>query len=110
MATFIWKPSRRPSRTIKPRVKSTPFGDGYRQRYQDGLNATLASWSLQFNGLTRAEADAIDAFLRTAGGADAFDWTDPLGNAGKYVCGEWRRDEIGRGFAVISATFEQVPA
>lgn len=110
MAMFVWKPARRPFRTRKPRVKSIRFGDGYEQRFPDGLNTMLASWELAFRCRSRSVADAIDDFLYAQAGADAFDWTDPLGNAGKYICREWRRDEIGRGLAVITATFEQVPA
>lgn len=110
MATFTWKPSRHPSRVSAPRVRSTRFGDGYEQRYRDGLNANLPSWDVSFNGMARLEADAIDAFLGAHGGADAFDWTDPRGVTGKFVCREWRLIEHGRGLASITATFEQVPA
>ncbi|MDP2808636.1 MAG: phage tail protein [Rhodocyclaceae bacterium] len=110
MATFTWKPSRRPSRASRPRVRSTRFGDGYEQRYQDGLNANLPSWDLNFNGRPRAVADAIDAFLAAHGGAESFDWTDPRGVAGKFICREWRLIELGGDLAGITATFEQVPA
>lgn len=110
METFTWKPSRRPSRTLRPRVRATPFGDGYKQRYPDGLNTLLPTWSLAFGGRGRAEADAIDAFLSAHGGAVAFAWTDPLGVAGAWICGEWRRDDLGGGVYAIAATFERVPA
>lgn len=110
MATFIWKPARRPARTIKPRVRSTRFGDGYELRYPDGLNSQMASWDLELRCRSSSVADAIDDFLSAHDGADAFDWVDPRGNAGKYICREWRRVEVGRGLAVITATFEQVPA
>jgi phage-related protein len=110
MATFTWSVAPGASRASAPRVRSMRFGDGYELRYPDGLNANLPKWAVALNGLSRAVADAVDAFLALHDGADAFDWTDPRGVAGKFICREWQLVEHGRGLASITATFEQVPA
>ena len=43
---FFWKPSYNMSTTHAPRVKSIKFGDGYEQRFKDGINNSLLSISL----------------------------------------------------------------
>lgn len=110
MATFTYSPGLDARRSIKPRVLSAKFGDGYEQRVGDGINTVQAVWSLSFPGKTRAEAGAIESFFIARAGAEAFDWTDPDGASGKYICREWSRDELGGGRLTIAATFEQVPA
>lgn len=106
MSTFTWAPQSA-SLALKPRVRTAAFGDGYEQRVGDGINNAPKSWALSF---TRplAEAQDIAAFLTARGGSESFDWTDPDGAAGKYVCREWNVSVIGPVARSISATFEQV--
>jgi phage-related protein len=108
MATFTWLPSYGATAQRQPRVKTVRFGDGYQQRFADGLNATAEVWSLQFSSRDTAEASAIDAFLKARAGTENFDWTPPGGSAGKYVCKSWERTVAQSNYESISATFEQV--
>lgn len=110
MATFTWYPAPDARRSVAARVLSARFGDGYEQRIGDGINTMLAVWSLEFRGKSRTEMDEIEAFLVARAGVESFDWTDPAGVAGKYLCREWRRVELGVGRVNITADFEQVPA
>lgn len=110
MSTFTWIPAPGAGRTLRPRTRAAKFGDGYEQRFVDGLNAKLPSWDVSFPGKTSAEANAIDDFLSDLDGVGTFDWTDPRGNAGKFLCREWRLTEVGSDTVNVSATFEQVPA
>ncbi|HLP30989.1 MAG TPA: phage tail protein, partial [Geothrix sp.] len=67
-----WTPDWAPQGSHQPRVRSVNFGDGYQQDQVDGLNADLPTWEVIFSNRTKAEADAIEAFLRARGGADRF--------------------------------------
>ena len=106
MATFDYAPQTA-SRSQQPRVRTAAFGDGYEQRVADGINTMPKRWTLSFTRPV-VEADAILAFLVARAGVEAFDWTDPDGAAGKYVCREWSANLIGPVAKGINATFEQV--
>lgn len=108
MATFTWTPSYNPTASRTPRIKSVQFGDGYEQRFSDGLNPLKQVWNVAFNGRYTAEADEIDAFLIARAGVENFDWTPPGGTAGKYVCKQWDRTIVYGNIENISAVFEQV--
>lgn len=108
MATFTWHPAPGAKRTVKPRILAARFGDGYEQRVGDGINTRLSIWELSFPGLSRADADDVDAFLVARNGVESFDWVDPAGVSGKYLCREWESTELGAGRININATFEQV--
>lgn len=60
-----------------PRVRRVSFGDGYEQRSADGINAVLQKWAVSFVGKTKADAEAIAAFLKAQGGTTAFDFAYP---------------------------------
>ncbi|MDX2074707.1 MAG: phage tail protein [Alphaproteobacteria bacterium] len=108
MATFTWTPSHPATADEMPKVKVAKFGDGYEQRQADGINNNLLKWSLNFTNRTLTEAAQIITFLRARAGVEAFDWTDPDGNAGKYVCRSWSRSLPYGNVRSITATFEQV--
>jgi len=80
---------------------------GISQHVPDGINTSPRVWNLNFPGLTATVADAIEAYLLAAIGT-AFDWVDPDGTTGKWICPSWQRSELGLGIANISATFNQV--
>lgn len=106
MATFTWTPATA-NETRQPRVRVARFGDGYEQRTGDGINNSPKSWSLTFTRPT-AEADAILDFLVARNGSEAFDWTDPDGDAGRYLARNWSSELHGRWAKTVSVTFEQV--
>jgi phage-related protein len=59
------------------RVLEARFGDGYTQRTRDGLNTSPRSYSLVFDPVSAAIADAIESFLLARGGSEPFYWTPP---------------------------------
>jgi phage-related protein len=85
-------------------VESVKFGDGYEQRVSLGINTRPRKWSLTFTLDTAAVLD----FLETANGVDSFNWTDPFGVSGKYICRNWKTEHKGGRIHTLSADFEQV--
>lgn len=108
MATFTYTPSFSADLEEKPLVQRIQFGDGYEQRVTFGINTQPKIWSLRFNNRDDTERDNILTFLRARGGVEAFDWTDPNGYAGKWVCDQWNTSQISCNFNEITATFRQV--
>ncbi len=109
MTTFTWNPDYQASADKQPRIKAVAFGDGYEQRYNDGLNPIRQVWTLSFVNRDLAEAAAIDAFLIARNGVEAFDWTPPRAvAAGKYVCKQWQRIPTAGPYDTITAVFTQV--
>lgn len=108
MATFTWLASVDSARETAPRVRELAFGDGYAQRVADGINNRPLVWRLSFKNRAAAEADAIDAFLVARNAVEAFDWTDPYGYVGRWICKIWSRPGHGGGISTITATFTQV--
>jgi phage-related protein len=105
--TFSWFPDASVQKSVEPRVRVAKFGDGYEQRVRDGINTAPEKWSLTFTGGAE-EVNAIDAFLKLAGGADYFYWTTPQGMAGKFVCRSWKFARERGSKSSISCDFEQV--
>jgi phage-related protein len=108
MSTFTYIPSYGAALKKKPAVLSIKFGDGYEQRAQFGINQNPRIWNLSFNGRTETEATAIDAFLTAEAGTDWFNWTPPLGAAGKWICRDWDVSIVEIDCYNISASFEEV--
>lgn len=104
--TFTWFPDVGARHKVKPTVKSSRFGDGYEQRTAYGINTLPMTWSVTFTR-NRATGQLILAFLRGCKAAEAFNWTNPLSEAGKYVCREWDFT-LDRGLMTITCNFEQV--
>ena len=105
MATFTWKPALGASAIVKPRVEVAKFGDGYEQRVGTGINGPDLRWSLKFTN----DVAAILDFLEARGGHESFDWTDPLGRSGTFVCREWKPAHVGAEVFAITCDFERVP-
>lgn len=65
-------PSPGTENTPEIRLKKAEFGDGYTQTSRDGLNHIRDVVSLKWDVLTEAQADTIEAFIRTQGGDTPF--------------------------------------
>lgn len=105
--TFIWPPDATPQKSVKPRVRSARFGDGYEQRVRDGINTISDEWTLTFTG-SNPEVNAIEAFLEAHGGADHFIWKTPQEKTGKFVCRSWEFSRDRGVKSILSCKFEQV--
>jgi phage-related protein len=108
MAVFTYIPSFEATENSQPRARRVQFGDGYEQRIRYGLNTNLKEWSLTFANRTDVERDQITAFLDARGGVEAFDWTAPVGGAGKFVCEQWQVTLRNCNNNTIQATFREV--
>lgn len=106
MATFTWVEDQGTSASVKPRVHSAKFGDGYQQVAKDGINNLQPEYKVKFSLLNQATYQAILDFLESHAGATAFDWTPYGRTAGKYRCDDW--DYSFNITGDISATFRQV--
>jgi phage-related protein len=69
-------------------VRTTPFGDGYKQDIPDGLNPIFESWNVTFEG-DETEMIALRAFLRSHVGQRFF-WTAPLSTQKYFQCTKWQ--------------------
>ncbi|RYZ44874.1 MAG: hypothetical protein EOO72_05240 [Myxococcaceae bacterium] len=77
MERFLFTPDYGAQADAVPRVRRAQFGDGYTQRSGDGLNPVLQRWALQFTGKSKADADALEAFLSAHAGIEAFEFVTP---------------------------------
>lgn len=107
--TFRWVPSKSFSATTKPRVIKSQFGDGYSQRYVDGINSLVKEWSLSFNSKDLNTAAQIESFFEARKGVEGFKWTPP-GDTITYsvICTDWSRTYDSHLSASISARFVQI--
>lgn len=65
-----------------PRRKTTQFGDGYSQKYGDGINPYSETWDLSFSLRTAASITTLSNFL-DANQSIPFDWQAPLDASSK---------------------------
>ena len=110
MATFNFTPSYTAVLTSGGRINKVEYGDGYEQRLAYGLHSSRKSWALTFDQRTNTERDNIRTFLETTvrNGLLNFDWTDPAGTAGKYVCDEFNIEMVSPNRNTITMTFREV--
>lgn len=108
MATFTYTPDFNASKQKQPIVSKVQFGDGYVNRISKGINSQPETWSLTFANRSAEEGDAIDAFLATQGGTEAFDWTTPNGDAKKFICSTWNVAIVNGSYRTVTATFDEV--
>lgn len=108
---FIWKPAYNFSGAHSPRVKVISFGDGYEQRFKDGINNNLLELSLTFDGRKVSEARAILHFLEARNGVDFFFYRppSPYDSMRKFKCQEFSSSIEFKDRVNVSANFRQVP-
>lgn len=109
METFHWRPQNGSTVSVAPKVRDIRFGDSYAQRFPDGINNDLRSYSVLFVGLTE-DIDLIEDFLTRHNAVKSFLWTEPNTHKTiKVVCRTWTPTPNGT-VKTISATFEEVVA
>ena len=117
MATFTFpsiEASYGLSKSSKPTIKSTKFGDGYQAFIRFGMNQNPKTWNPIWNNVTEAQADSIEGFLDarasdTTGTNTCFNWTPPNESSSSvYICLKWSKKMSYPGYATITATFQEV--
>jgi phage-related protein len=106
MATFNYCPAFGASETVKPRVLTASFVDGYQQRAADGINYKPRQWDLTFSSRQERIED-IKAFMEARGGVESFDWTPPRGEAGQWIAPQWQ-SQVNNGGDAFTVTFMEV--
>lgn len=102
-------PSADSGKKVAVRIKRSDFGDGYTQRSKDGLNTIDKKYTFNWNVLTPAQVDEIEAFFEARGGYEAFFYTPPRESVPvKFICIEWSRGYSNGEADSVSATFEKV--
>ena len=114
---FIWKPSYNIGIAHEPRTNNIVFGNGYEQRFQDGIFNDLITISLAFELRDIKETKAINHFLKTRKSVESFVFEDlpephndlKIGGYRKlFVCKSWRSEFKFYNNYTISAEFVQV--
>lgn len=109
---FDYTPSYSSQVAIKPRMNLVRFGDGYVQRNTMGINIFPKVYQLQFNGITSAQADAMEQLLiLAAGGTINFKLppAKPEDPYIKWICPEgWTRTKADLNSENFVCVFEQV--
>lgn len=106
-ATFTWRPDMGAERSVQSTVQPTKFGDGYEVRVTTSMNVTPRSWAVSFTTQLVPHKEILK-FLEARRGVESFDWTDPLGEKGRYKCTTWKSHQQGFGVFNVTATFEEV--
>tara|TARA_B100001250_G_C19693298_1_gene741370 strand:+ start:673 stop:1047 length:375 start_codon:yes stop_codon:yes gene_type:complete len=105
-------PSYTPSLQVNPNVTTVQFGDGYEQRLHKGLNVAPRVWKLAFKNRTDTDRDNFISFFESSSkgnnGKNSFDWTDPYGYVGKWVCQQWNVEQTSANNNNITTQFRQV--
>lgn len=104
---FTWSPDLGARLNEQPFVQVTKFGDGYESRVSYLINSRPKSWDLVFTSQLGRHNEILK-FLRDHQALYAFEWTDPEGETGKYVCRNWSSHQDEFGVYTIEGTFEQV--
>jgi len=105
--TFTWLPDVGSTQNRKPNVLPAKYGDGYEQRVAVGINSNPRKWSVKLSK-NAIEAKEILDFLAARNGVESFNWADPMGAIGTYVCREWKSIQSNPGVYEVSGDFEQV--
>ena len=116
-AKFIWSPSYNFSVQHEPRTSTITFGNGYQQRFKDGIYNNLLKFSLKFEHRDTKEAKAINHFLKARDGVESFVFENipephnDLQNGGYtkiFVCKSWTSEYVFYNNYTITAEFEEV--
>lgn len=103
--TFTWTPLTEPQGQTTLRERKAQFGDAYKQRVADGINAVVDAWPLSFIGKGSSVVPIRD-FLRMHVGV-SFYWTPPLGVQGYYSCVGYQLVPHGADVYTLTATLQQ---
>ncbi len=89
---FLHEPYDVDSVSYRIRVRQPKFGDGYSQRYSEGINNVKQQWKLTWKLKSDAEIQQAIDFFDERAGANVFWWQPPgYTSPRKFVCKEWQR-------------------
>jgi phage-related protein len=91
----------------KAKVIPRAFGDNYTQRVRKGLNNMPRVWNLVFADMSTSKTEAVMQFFTDHDKGQAFDWTPPIGAAGRWYCSAWSADVNGYDKRSVTATLTE---
>ena len=103
---FAWKVQANASGGGEFRTLKIPFGEGYSQEAEDGLNNDVQKWTVTYSEY-KAKVATVLAFVRAHKGAIPFFWTPPMGVVGYYKCKSYKQVDQGGGYWDLVMEFEQ---
>lgn len=103
--TFTWVPLIEPQGQTNLRERKAQFGDAYKQRVADGINAVVQAWPISFVG-SGAVIGPIKSFIEAHIGV-SFYWTPPLGVQGYYSCSGHQLVPHGADVYTLTLTLQQ---
>ncbi|QAY87218.1 phage tail protein [Pseudomonas arsenicoxydans] len=103
---FTWPTQNGDAPDITYRVRTSQFGDGYKQESGDGPNNKVDSYPISYTG-PKAKVLEIMAFFDRHAGAKAFLWTTPLGELGLFTCKKPVPTPMGGTAFKLTATFDR---
>jgi phage-related protein len=108
--TLLESPSQASRGSVKPRIRTVQFGDGYRQSSPDGINNRPLSYRLQYNRISQRRALNVINLFHDLGGHRYFYWTPPPPYVAplKFVCEDYEFDLEGPNIYSVSAKIDQV--
>lgn len=92
------------------RVKKTDLGGGYVERAMEGINPLKHDFSIQYEGIDDATAEAIEDFLILYGAVGFFLTLPNKPTQLKYICTAWDRGYAGHNKNNLTLPLEQVTA
>ncbi|WP_298983491.1 phage tail protein [uncultured Roseibium sp.] len=110
MATFTppINPTYQSQESVDFNVLEANFGDNYRQRTPDGLNAKNETYKVKWDVLSLPDGQTIYDFFEARGGYEAFDYTLPGEvSSKKWTCKQFTRTRSGPDHVSISAEFRR---
>jgi phage-related protein len=114
---FWWKPAYNAAAQFSPNLNVIQFGNGYQQRFQDGINSTPISFSLTFENRSEKETVSILHFLKEMKGAKSFIYNLPTilaksntNLSTKFICLSWKASFISYQNYSIDTSFIETPA
>ena len=113
---FWWKPSYNAAAQFSPNLNIMQFGNGYQQRFQDGINSLLINFSLTFENRSEKETISILHFLKEMKGAKGFIYNLPTilskSNSNlstRFICLSWKTSFASYGNYNTEASFIETP-
>lgn len=94
--------------TTSYRVRRVDFGDGYSQRYGDGLNTRRQQWRLVWERIPDAQAEELRLFFDALGGVGVIEWKpynqpDTL----KWTANDFNSKPVGTLISSVTVTLTQ---
>jgi phage-related protein len=120
ITTAVIRPDNDLTKSSKPKVKISRFGDGYEQRAKPGINHIAEKYKITLKNREKSVADDIIKFFNDKGGISSFDFTLPDSNSStndsygntvstiKVVCDSWNLQYSNASNYNVSAMFRKI--